>query len=168
MQIEEPGLAGLGALPAIARDATVDDADQILGALTLPLRGERRQLPADHGLAAALASLLGTVKRPTTLKAAGLPRFPARVEAGVYFCLATLLRAWPSGEAPVLISVSVRNGRLCVILFDPEASDISHIATPTGWELIADRIAASGGMLTSSPNFGGLIITIDVPTTDPE
>ena len=149
MQIEEPGLAGLGALPGITQDVAVDDA-----------------LPADHGLAVALANLLETVERPIRLKAAGLPRFPARVESGVYFCLATLLRDWPSGEAPVLISVSVRTGRLCLILFDPEASDISHIATPAGWEIIADRIAVSGGTLTSSPNFGGLIITIDVPTTE--
>lgn len=119
----------------------------------------------EQALAAALGGLLETVERPTMLRAADLPRFPARVEACVYFCLATLLHSWPGGETRVLISVSARDGRLSVVLFDPEASDFSHIATAAGWEVVVNRIAALNGTLTSSPNFGGLIITIDVPAT---
>jgi hypothetical protein len=131
------------------------------------LRATQHGMLAGQGLAAALSSLLETVERPTTLKAADLPRFPARVEAGVYFCLAALLHGWPGGEARVLISVSARDGRLGVVLFDPEASDFSQIATPAGWEVVVNRIAALNGTLASSPNFGGLIIMIDVPATEP-
>lgn len=124
---------------------------------------------ADHslaglaGLAVLLGSLLETVERPTTLKVADLPRIPARVEACVYFCLATLLHGWPAGEARLLISVSVRDGRLGVVLFDPETSDFSHVATAAGWEVVVNRIAALNGTVASSPNFGGLVVTIDVP-----
>lgn len=113
--------------------------------------------------AATLSSLLQTVQRPTILKATGLPRFPAHVESCVYFCLATLLRDWPPGEARVLVSLAAHDGRLGVVLFDPEASDISHIATTAVWGAVANRIAALNGTLAASPNFGGLIITIDIP-----
>ena len=122
----------------------------------------------DHGLAAALGGLLETVRRPATLKAAGLPRFPAHVEFCVYSCLATLLHGWPGGETRVLISVSARHGRLAVVLFDPEATDFAPIATAAGWEAVVNRVAALGGTLASSPNFGGLVITLDVPATGPE
>jgi hypothetical protein len=130
-------------------------------------RGIHPSVLADHGLAAALGSLLETVARPTTLKAADLPRFPAHIEACVYSCLAKLLGNWPDGEAHVLIAVSARDGRLGVILFDPETSDFSHIATAAEWEAVATRIAVLNGTLAASPNFGGLIITIDVPATKP-
>jgi hypothetical protein len=109
-----------------------------------------------QGLGAALGSLLETVRRPTTLKAADLPRFPARVEECVRFCLATLLRGWPDGEMRVLISVSSRDGRLGVVLFDPETTDIAHIATAARWEAVASRIAALKGTVASGPNFGGV------------
>jgi signal transduction histidine kinase len=122
---------------------------------------------ADRGLAAALGALLKTVPRPATLKADDLPRFPARVETCVYSCLAILLRGWPGGETRVLISVSARDGRLGVVLFDPEATDFAPIATAAGWQVVVNRIAGLGGSVASGPNFGGLIITIDVPVTEP-
>jgi hypothetical protein len=125
------------------------------------------RIKADSALAAALGTLLATVERPTTLKAADLPRLPAHVEDCVYSCLATLLHGWPSGQTRVLISVSARDGRLGVVLFDPEATDFAHIATAAGWQVVVNRIAALGGTLASSPNFGGLIITLDVPATEP-
>ena len=120
-----------------------------------------------RALAATLGALLDTVERPTTLKAADLPRLPASVESCVYFCLATLLHGWPDGVTRVLVSVSARDGRLGVVLFDPEFTDFAHIATAAGWEAVVNRVAALGGTLTSSPNFGGLIITLNVPMTEP-
>lgn len=121
--------------------------------------------PADPGLAAALRRLLEVVGRHSTLKAAGLPRFPAHIEDCVHFCLATLLRGWPDGETRLLVSVSARDGRLGVVLFDPETSDFSHIATTAGWQAVVTRIAALNGAVVAAPNFGGLIVTIDVPVT---
>lgn len=139
---------------AAAVDAAADPDDH-----------RRPRALADRGLAAALGDLLETVQRPTTLKAADLPRFPARVETCVYSCLATLLLGWPGGETRILISVSARDGRLGVVLFDPEATDFAPVATAAGWEVVVNRVAALGGAVASSPNFGGLIITIDVPAT---
>lgn len=125
------------------------------------------RIKAVSALTTALTTLLDTVERPTTLKAADLPPLPARVEVCVYSCLATLLHGWPGGQTRVLISVSARDGRLGVVLFDPEATDFAHIATAAGWEVVVNRVAALGGTLTSSPNFGGLIITLDVPVAEP-
>lgn len=121
--------------------------------------------PADPGLAAALGRLLETVARRSTLKAAGLPRFPARIEDCVYYCLATLLSGWPDGETRLLVSVSARDGHLGVVLFDPETSDFSRIASTAGWEAVVTPIVALNGAVVAAPNFGGLIITIDVPVT---
>ena len=121
--------------------------------------------PDPTNLAATLGTLLQTVPRPTTLKAADLPRFPPLIETSVDFCLTALLRDWPPGEARLLIALSAQGGRLGVVLFDPEASDISHIATTARWQVVANRIAALNGTLAASPNFGGLIITIDIPAT---
>lgn len=155
MRIKAVGaVAGMAGVAGVAAAAGPDDR-------------RRPRALTDHGLAAALGKLLETVQRPTRLKAADLPRLPARVEACVYSCLATLLHGWPSGETRVLISVSARDGRLRVILFDPEATDFAHIATAAGWEVVVNRVAALGGTLASSPNFGGLIITLDVPAAEP-
>jgi len=150
-------IRAVGALAGVAAVAASPDPDE----------QRRPKALADRGLAAALGALLDTVVRPTTLKAADLPRLPARVEVCVYSCLATLLHGWPRGETRVLISVSLRDGRLGVVLFDPEATDFAHIATAAGWAVVVNRAAALGGTLASSPNFGGLIITLDVPAAEP-
>jgi hypothetical protein len=112
--------------------------------------------------------LLETVERPTALEVADLPRYPARIEACVYFCLATMLRRWPDGEARLRIGVSAVDGRLRVTLFDPQASAISDVATPAVLEAADDRISALDGTLISSSEADGLRIVIDVPATEPE
>ena len=134
-----------------------------VGVAAAGAEGRRAPEVGERGLGAALGVLVEGVARPIVLKAGGLPRFSARVEDCVYFCLATLLRGWPDGEERVLISVSVRDGRLGVVVFDPEVSDFAHVASPAGWEAVAGRVAALNGTLASGPNFGGLVVTIDVP-----
>ena len=137
------------------------------------VRGVYPSVLADHGLQAALGNLLETVERPTTLELGELPRCSARVEACVYFCLATMLRGWPDGEGRLRVAVSADDERLHVTLFDPQACEVADVATPAVLEAAGDRIAALDGRLTagtSSADSGGrgLRIEIDVPVTEPE
>jgi hypothetical protein len=132
------------------------------------VRGVYPSVLADHGLEAALGNLLETVERPTTLEAGGLARCPDQIEACVYFCLATMLRGWPDGEARLRIAVSAAGNRLRVTLVDSQASDLADVVTPAVREAAGDRIAAVDGVLTSSTGSDGLRVVIDVPTTEPE
>jgi hypothetical protein len=144
------------------------EVDGVITRFRRVVRGVYPSVLVDHGLEAALGNLLETVERPTALEVGALPRCPAQIEACVYFCLATLLRGWPDGDARVRISVSAAGGRLGVRLVDPQASDITEVATSTVLEAAGDRIAALDGTLTSSIEPGGLHIVIDVPVVEPE
>jgi len=151
------------ALPAMTAEV-----DGVITRFRRVVRGVYPSVLVDHGLQAALGNLLETVERPTALEVADLPRCPARIEACVYFCLATMLRRWPDGEARLRIAVSAVDERLRVTLFDPQASAISDVATPAVLEAANDRISALDGTLISSSESDGLHIFIDVPATEPE
>jgi signal transduction histidine kinase len=156
-------IAGLeDALPAMT-----GEVDGVITRFRRVVRGVYPSVLVDHGLEAALGNLLETVERPTTLEVGALPRYPAQIEACVYFCLDALLRGWPDGDARVRISVSAADDRLGVRLVDPQACDLADVATPAVLEAARDRIAALDGTLTSSSEPGGLHIVIDVPATEP-
>ena len=52
----------------------------------------------DHGLSAALGNLVAELPGHATYHAPPLPRFAPRIEAGVYFCLASLLEPFRAGD----------------------------------------------------------------------
>ena len=121
-------LAALAIKVSMACELAGDDAGQAR-ALLAELRGDVREtaeelrhlahgiyppLLADSGLPAALAAAAGRATLPVTVQAAPLGRYPAEVEATVYFCCleaiqnackhagdgATLaLRVWEEGSA---------------------------------------------------------------------
>jgi hypothetical protein len=164
-------MSGLHAEIAGMQDALPAMTGEVEGVITRFRRVVRGVYPSvlvDHGLEAALGNLLETVERPTALEAGEVPRCPAQIEACVYFCLATMVRAWPDGDARLRIAVSAADDRLRVTMFDPQASEMSDIATPAVLEAAGDRIAALDGTLTSNTDSDGLHIEIDVPATEPE
>ena len=150
-------------LPAMTREV-----ESVITRFRRVVRGVYPSVLADHGLQAALGNLLETVERPTTLDIDDFPRCPAHIEACVYFCLATLLRAWPDGEARLRIAVSAADDRLQVTLFDPQARDLADVAPPAVRQAADDRIAALDGAMTSGADTDGLHVMIDVPMTEPE
>ena len=164
-------MSGLHGEIAGMQDALPAMTGEVEGVITRFRRVVRGVYPSvlvDHGLEAALGNLLETVERPTTLEVGDVPRCPAQIEACVYFCLATMVRGWPDGEARLRIAVTAVEDRLRVTMVDPQASEMSDIATPAVLEAAGDRIAALDGTLTSSTDSDGLHIEIDVPATEPE
>ena len=151
-----------------ALPAMTGEVEGVITRFRRVVRGVYPSVLVDHGLQAALGNLLETVERPTALDVGEVPRCPARIEACVYFCLATMLRGWPDGEERLRITVSAVDDRLRVTLVDPQASEISEVAAPAVLEAAGDRIGALDGTMTSSADSDGLHIEIDVPATEPE
>ncbi|HET9168182.1 MAG TPA: hypothetical protein VFN97_02065 [Actinospica sp.] len=93
----------------------------------------------DHGLRAALGNLVADLPGNARFSAPELPRFEARYEAGLYFCVATLL-------APVArdveVVVELEDGGLRVRL---SGADVDW--DPGTLEAIRDRVAALDGRL---------------------
>jgi signal transduction histidine kinase len=128
------------------------------------VRGVYPSVLTDHGLGAALENLAEAVERPTLLRCSGLPRFGARVEAGIYFCLAALLRGWPStSEERVRITLTVEDGELRGTVWDPAAHEISAVVDPVMLETALDRIAALDGRFEAVGSASGLVLEIRVP-----
>ncbi|MEZ0115534.1 GAF domain-containing protein [Catenulispora sp. EB89] len=164
-------MSGLHAEIAGMQDALPAMTGEVEGVITRFRRVVRGVYPSvlvDHGLEAALGNLLETVERPTTLEVGDVPRCPPQIEACVYFCLATMVRGWPDGEARLRIAVTAAGERLRVTMVDPQASEMTDIATAAVLEAAGDRIAALDGTLTSSTDSDGLHIEIDVPATEPQ
>ncbi|MEY9926227.1 signal transduction histidine kinase [Catenulispora sp. GP43] len=164
-------MAGLHEEIAEMRDelpAMIAEAETVITRFRRVVRGVYPSVLADHGLPAALGNLLETVERPTALHAEDLPRCPARIEACVYFCLATMVRGWPDGDERLRIAVTAADGRLRVTLIDSQALDMADVAAPAVLEAVGDRIAALDGTLTAGTESDGLHLVIDVPATEPE
>ncbi|MEY9908687.1 signal transduction histidine kinase [Catenulispora sp. MAP12-49] len=164
-------MAGLHEEIAGMRDelpSMIAEAETVITRFRRVVRGVYPSVLADHGLQAALGNLLETVERPTALDAEDLPRCPARIEACVYFCLATMVRGWPDGDERLRIAVTAVQDRLRVTLTDPQASDMADVATTAVLEAAGDRIAALDGTLTATTESDGLHLVIDVPATEPE
>lgn len=117
----------------------------------------------DHGLAAALDNLLADLPRRALFTAHDLPRMAPRIEAGVYFCVAALVREPPPGSAdnqPLDVRVEIDDERtaLTVSVLDPAAS--AESTTP---EALRDRIEAMEGELMTSQIGAGLRYELEIP-----
>ena len=125
----EPGLGELTELV----DAAVKDFRRIV-------HGVYPATLTDHGLRAALGNLVADLPGSPKFSGPELPRFEARYEVGVYFCLAALLE-------PVTDEVDVR-----VDLADEDALRIRLSGADVDWdpgtlEAVRDRVAALDGRL---------------------
>jgi signal transduction histidine kinase len=122
-------------------------------------RGIYPPLLADRGLVAALEAQSRKASVPVSVEADAVGRYSADVEATVYFCtLEALQNVAKYAEADgTLIRLSQSNGSLSFEVvdegrgFDPDA-----VATGSGLQGMADRLAAVGGSLEirSAPGRG--------------
>ena len=167
-------LAALAIKVSMARELTGHDAGQAR-ALLAELQSDVREtaeelrhlahgiyppLLAESGLPAALAAAAGRATLPVTVQAAPLGRYPAEVEATVYFCCleaiqnagkhagngATLaLRVWEEGAA---LAFDVTD--------DGAGFDASGRGLGAGFTNMQDRLCALGGSLRveSAPGRG--------------
>jgi signal transduction histidine kinase/plastocyanin len=134
-----------------------DDTAEALQALRDLARGIHPPVLTDRGLEAALEAHARRCPLPVTVRAAGIGRHPAPIEAAVYFCASEAIQnaVKHSGATNLAIEVAVRDGSLEFSItddgsgFEPSNVESSGIANMT------DRLAAVAGTLVITPAPGG-------------
>ena len=132
-------------------------------------RGIYPPLLADQGLVAALQAQSRKSQLGVEVDADGLGRFPADVEATVYFCtLEALQNVAKYAEADrTVIRLARSNGSLSFEVEDDGLGfDPSAVGNGSGLQGMADRLAAVGGSLEvrSAPG-RGTVVAGQVPIT---
>jgi signal transduction histidine kinase len=118
----------------------------------------------DHGLVAALENLVAELRRDTvlTVREGESRRAPARVESGIYFCVATLLRdlAAEPDSVPLEVEARLASGAIVVTVRDPAGAPVD----PAVLEAVRDRAAALDGEFAGVG--GAAPFTLRVPILD--
>jgi signal transduction histidine kinase len=122
-------------------------------------RGIYPPLLADRGLVAAIEAQSRKSGLGVEVDANGLGRFPAEIEATVYFCALEALQnvAKYADAAHTAIHLSRTNGDLSFeVVDDGRGFDPDGVASGSGLQGMADRLAAVGGSLEvrSAPGRG--------------
>jgi signal transduction histidine kinase len=145
--LDEPQPAQLLAAELPAMTAGIESA---IADFRRIVRGVYPPVLTDHGLVAALEVLLSELHPQARLTAHDVPRLADRVEAGVYFCAAAVLRAWPADGQSVRASLSLTGDRLTFTIGDSARETVSPPAEPVDQqvlEAVMDRVAALTGTL---------------------
>jgi len=153
--------------------------DEAIGRFRRLVRGVYPSTLIDHGLVSALENLTADLPVRATVSGSGLPRLTPRVESCAYFCLATLLQAWPGGsrEDRLLVTLRIEGDDLVAVVGDGAVADASasRAAVPPAGsspqvfdqlvlESTLDRVAALDGSLSVDPGGTGYAVTIRIPT----
>jgi signal transduction histidine kinase len=143
------------------------EANEAIETLRDLARGIYPPLLADEGLAAAVKAQARKATVPVSVQANGIGRYPAEVEATVYFCCLEALQNVQkyAGASAATVSLDQRNGRLCFTVED-DGSGFEPGSTPKGAGLtnLADRLDALGGTLCIDSRPGaGTRLTGSVP-----
>jgi signal transduction histidine kinase len=122
----------------------------------------------DHGLLAAMENLLTEIDPQASLVTHRIPRIGARVEAGVYFCAAALLREWDitGAQRPMQVVAGVTSSLIQMTFVDGVPQTAMRPAVPVGplvAETVRDRVAALGGRLQVDSDASGRWLVIEVP-----
>ncbi|HEX5937475.1 MAG TPA: histidine kinase [Actinomycetota bacterium] len=130
-------------------------------------RGIYPPLLADQGLVAAIEAQARKGRLGVTVDANGLGRFPADIEATVYFCALEALQnvAKYADAAHTVVHLTRANGDLSFeVVDDGRGFDPAVMASGSGLQGMADRLAAVGGSLEvrSAPG-RGTTVTGHVP-----
>jgi signal transduction histidine kinase len=134
---------------------------------------------SDRGLRAAMESLLTDFDPDASLISHRIPRLAAWVEAGIYFCAATLLREWnrPAAPRPVQVFIGVTSTQIGMTFVDNVADGGMGTAadggagggavavSPRVLEAVRDRVAAMGGQIKFRRDEAARFLVIEVPLT---
>jgi signal transduction histidine kinase len=148
--------------PDRAREMLEDlrgQATEALETLRDLARGIYPRVLADQGLEAALDTQAGKLPIPVDVEAAQVRRYPAELEAAVYFCCLEALQnvAKYAGATRTLVSLEERDGALMFSVEDDGAGfDPRSGPKGSGLQNMTDRIEALGGSLeiVSAPGRG--------------
>ena len=141
---QDPVLAGL------LEDLGAELKDTARGLRNL-VHGIYPPMLRENGLAAALSDAARLFTLPTTVRAASLGRYPADIEAAVYFCsLEALQNACKHAGERATIRLRVREERGTLrfeVIDDGAGFDTSGRGVGAGLGNMADRMGAFGGRL---------------------
>jgi signal transduction histidine kinase len=130
-------------------------------------RGIYPPLLADKGLAAAIAGQARKVPFPVEVRAGGVGRYPADVEAAVYFSVLEALQnaAKYADARAVVVTLAERAGALAFsVADDGRGFDTASTGYGTGLQGIADRLVAIDGRLSIDSRSGaGTTVAGTVP-----
>jgi len=116
----------------------------------------------EKGVAGALEEQVKSSPVPVMIRTEGLGRYPLEGEATVYFCCLEALQnvAKYADAKQVLVTLSEKHGQLCFrVQDDGRGFDARSTAYGSGMRNMADRVAASGGVIdvTSAPGAGTVV-----------
>jgi signal transduction histidine kinase len=130
-------------------------------------RGIYPRLLGEEGIAAALRSAVAGSPLPVDVAKDDVGRYPARVEAALYFCgLEALQNAAKHSRSPsVRVTLEDREDLLTLTVEDDGAGfDVAEAVSGTGLANMRDRIEAVGGTLVLESRAGvGTRIAATVP-----
>jgi len=157
---------GKGASPAFGAmlEETLAELERAQAELIEFARGVHPRVLTEGGLAAALADLAGRAPVPVDLAVTDR-RFPAAVEAAVYFvCSEALTNVGKYAEASrATIEVTLRDGAVTLLVRDDGRGGASMDAG-FGLRGLADRVEALGGQLSIESRLGeGTLVSADLP-----
>ncbi len=149
-------LAGLGE----ETQAAVEEISSLARGIYPPvLEGE--------GLLAAISALADGAPVPVIVDGAGLGRYPAEIEAAVYFNVSeAVTNAIKHGSPPIRVDLVGFDDRLRFEVIDSGSGfDVAGMKPGSGMNNMSDRLDALGGELTVESNVGsGTTIRGEVPT----
>jgi len=161
--------ADIGRARELVRESR-DEVKTIIVSLRELVRGIHP--PAlDAGLEAALATLAARAPIPTTLRVDLPSRPPPPVETMLYFAATELLaNAGKHSQATACsIGIGTDGDTLRLTVSDDGVGGAGLDGAGSGLRGLAERVRTQEGSLTiSSPPGGPTMITVDIPTRDPE
>jgi signal transduction histidine kinase len=178
-QHAEAAVAGLGAAGAGTEDATAlaaglaamtGEIDTAIAAFRLLVHRVHPPVLTDHGLRAALESLLSSTGSRASLLSPPVPRLSNRVEQALYFCAADLLEEWDDAGAqrPMRIFIGPTATKIQVTVEDDVAAGGEWPALPVSpsvFEGVVDRAVALGGHVHAEGDEAGRRLTVELPLT---
>ena len=156
--VEEAGLANATDLLEQIRTFT----DEALQALREVAHGIYPPLLASDGLGAALTARTERTPFQVTVDATNIGRYPADVEAAVYFCCLEALQnvAKYAGASAVAVTLAEIDGELTfTVADDGDGFDVRTARRGAGMQNMTDRLDALGGALviSSTPGHGSAV-----------
>jgi signal transduction histidine kinase len=152
----------LGRARTLLRELT-SDAEAALDELRDLAHGIYPPLLENGGLGEALSAACRRGALPTELTATGIRRYPAEVEAAIYFCCLEALQnaaKYAGNDATARVAVWEEEGGLLFEVRDDGAGfDAAQSRPGAGFTHMGDRLGAVGGRLTieSTPGNGARV-----------
>jgi signal transduction histidine kinase len=130
-------------------------------------RGIYPRLLVDEGLAPALRAAISTSPLPVELRASGIGRYSAEVEAAAYFCVLEALQNSTKHSFAGTVRVDLRDvsGLLTAVVADDGAGfDLGTAGSGAGLANMRDRVESLGGTLGIETTRGrGTVVEARLP-----